>query len=141
MFPPTMSRMAVWGEYPMRFVKGAAPFDVTFVVGAAVTAILVYFKLPGVGPHHPVFFYLLPITFVAIMFGSAPATMFAITAIPCGAYFLYDPVYSFRDTNPLEFGDLICFSVLALIAVKCTVELLRPAKSPVPAPRPRFGRT
>jgi K+-sensing histidine kinase KdpD len=140
MFPPTMSRMAVRGEYPMRFVKGAAPFAVTFVVGAAVTAILLYFKLAGVGPHHPVFFYLLPITFVAIMFGSAPATMFAITAIPCGAYFLYDPVYSFRVTNPLEFGDLICFSVLALIAVKCTVELLRPARSSVPAPRPRFGQ-
>ncbi len=66
MFPPTMSRMAVRGEYPMRFVKGAAPFAVTLVVGAAVTAILLYFKLAGVGPHHPVFFYLLPITLVAI---------------------------------------------------------------------------
>src|ERR1700722_3510110 len=135
-----MRRTAFWGE-PMRFVKGAIPFAVTLAAVAAVTAILLYFKLAGVGPHHPVFFYLLPITFVAIMFGSAPATMFAITAIPCGAYFLYDPIYSFRVTNPLEFGDLIFFSMLALIAVKCTVELLRPAKSPVPAPRPRFGRS
>jgi K+-sensing histidine kinase KdpD len=124
----------------MRFVKGAAPFAVTVAVTAAVTATLLYFKLAGIGPHHPVFFYLLPITLVAILFGSAPATMFAITAIPCGAFFLYDPVYSFRVTNPLEFGDLICFSVLALIAVKCTVELFRPMKSSAPAPSPRFGR-
>src|SRR3984957_125360 len=135
-----MRRTAFWGE-PMRFVKAAIPFAVTLAVVAAVTAILLYFKLAGVGPHHPVFFYLLPITFVAIMFGCALATMFAITAISCGAYFLYDPIYSFRVTNPLEFGDLIFFSMLALIAVKCTVELLRPAKSPVPAPRPRFGRS
>jgi K+-sensing histidine kinase KdpD len=140
MFPPTMSRMAVWGEYPMRFVRGLAPFAVTVVVGAAVTAILLYFKLAGVGPHHPVFFYLLPIALVAIIFGSAPATMFAVTAIPCGAFFLYDPVYSFRVTNPLEFGDLICFSMLALIAVKCTVELLRPAKSPATPSSPRLRR-
>jgi K+-sensing histidine kinase KdpD len=99
-----------------------------------------FFKLAGVGPHHPVFFYLLPITLVAILFGSAPATMFAIATIPCVAFFLYDPVYSFRVTNPLEFGDLICFTVLALTAVKCTVELLRPARLPAAAPRPRFGR-
>jgi K+-sensing histidine kinase KdpD len=132
--------MAFWGEFPMRFVKGAVPFAVTLSVVATVTATLLYFKLAGVGPHHPVFFYLLPITLVAILFGSAPATMFAIAAIPCGAFFLYDPIYSFQVHNSLEYGDLICFSVLALITVKCTVELLRPAKSPAPASRPRFGR-
>ena len=124
----------------MRFVKGAVPFAVTLMAVAAVTATLLYFKLAGVGPHHPVFFYLLPIALVAILFGSTPATVFAVTAIPCGAFFLYDPVYSFRVTNPLEYGDLICFSVLALIAVKCTVELLRPAKSPARTPSPRFGQ-
>lgn len=124
----------------MRFVKGAFPFAVTFAVVAAVTATLLFFKLSGVGPHHPVFFYLLPIALTAILFGSAPATMFAIAAIPCGVFFLYDPIYSFRVTNSLEFGDLICFSVLALIAIKCTVELLRPAKLPAPASRPRFSR-
>jgi K+-sensing histidine kinase KdpD len=124
----------------MRFLKGAAPFAVTLIVGAVVTATLLYFKLAGVGPHHPVFFYLLPIALVAIMFGSAPATMFAVTAIPCGAFFLYDPVYSFRITNPLELGDLICFSMLALIGVKCTVELFRPAKSRA-AVRPRLRQS
>ena len=124
----------------MRFVKGVFPFAVTFAVIAAVTATLLYFKLAGVGPHHPVFFYLLPITLIAILFGSAAATTFAIAAIPCGAFFLYDPIYTFQVSNPLEYGDLICFSVLALIAIKCTVELLRPTKSPAPASRPRFGR-
>jgi K+-sensing histidine kinase KdpD len=122
----------------MRFVKGAFPFVVTLAVVAAVTAILLYFKLAGVGPHHPVFFYLLPIALVAILFGSWPATLFAVTAILCGAFFLYDPIYSLRVTNPLEYGDLICFAVLALMAVKCTVELLRPVKAP--ATRPRYGR-
>lgn len=122
----------------MRFMKGAIPFAVTLAVGAAVTAILLYFKLAGVGPHHPVFFYLLPIALVAILLGSWPATLLALAAIVCGAFFLYDPIYSLRVADPMEYGDLICFAVLALMAVKCTVELLRPAKAPVS--KARYGR-
>jgi len=129
--------MALWGEL-MRIVKGAIPFAVTLAVVAAVTAILLYFKLAGIGPHHPVFFYLLPIALVAILLGSWPATVFALAAIVCGAFFLYDPIYSLRLADPMEYGDLICFAVLALMAVKCTVELLRPAKAP--APKARYGQ-
>jgi K+-sensing histidine kinase KdpD len=123
----------------MRFVKGAIPFAVTFAVVSAVTVILLYFKLAGIGPHHPIFFYLLPIALVAFLFGSVPATMFAVAATACSAYFLYDPIYSFHISNRLEFGDLVCFTVLALMAVKCTVELLRPVK--IPATKPRYGRS
>jgi K+-sensing histidine kinase KdpD len=123
----------------MRFVKGAVPFVVTLAVVAAVTAILFYCKVAGLGPHHPIFFYLLPIAFVALLYGSVPATLFAMTATLCGAYFLYDPVYSFQIANRLEIGDLICFTVLALMAVKCTFELLRPVAK-MPAPRARYGR-
>jgi K+-sensing histidine kinase KdpD len=119
----------------MGFVRGVLPFAVTLVVVATVTAILLYFKLAGVGPHHPVFFYLLPIAMIALLFGSGPATLFAIAAIPCGAFFLYDPIYSFQVSNPLEYGDMICFIVLALMAVKCSVELLRPVKTPAAGPR------
>jgi K+-sensing histidine kinase KdpD len=123
----------------MRFMKGALPFVVTFAIVAAVTAILLYAKLAGVGPHHPIFFYLLPIVLVALLYGSVAATLFAIVAAACGAYFLYDPIYSFQIANRLEIGDLICFSVLALMAVKCTFELLRPAAK-IPTARARYGR-
>ncbi len=53
----------------------------------------------------------------------------------CAAFFLYDPMYSFYVANRLEFGELICFAVLALIGVKCTVDLLRPAAN-IPAASP-----
>ncbi len=124
----------------MRYVKGAIPFAVAIAVVAATTAILFYFKVIGFGPHHPIFLYLLPIALIAFLFGSMPATLFAIVAIFCSAFFLYDPVYSFRFTNPREFGDLICFTMLALMTVKCAVELLRPAKVRAPA-APSFGRS
>src|SRR5208283_3971587 len=102
------------GGMLMRIVKEAFPFVVTFAAVAAVTAILLYFKLAGLGPHHPIFFYLLPIALVAILFGSLPATLFAVAATLCGAYFLYDPSYSFQVSNRLELGDLVCFTVLAM---------------------------
>jgi len=120
-------------------MKGMVPFAVTFAGVAAVTAILLYFKLAGVGPHHPIFFYLLPIALVAILFGSLPATLFAVAATLCSAYFLYDPIYSFQIANPRELGDLVCFAVLAMMAVKCTFELLRPVAK-IPAVRARYGR-
>ena len=123
----------------MRYVKGAIPFAVTLAVVAATTAVLLYFKLVGAGPHHPIFLYLLPIALIAFLFGSRPATLFAIVAIFCSAFFLYDPVYSFHVANPREFGDLICFMMLALMTVKCAVELLRPARIAAPV-NSRLGR-
>jgi K+-sensing histidine kinase KdpD len=123
----------------MRFVKGVIPFVVTFAIIVVVTAVLFYCKRAGLGPHHPIFFYLLPIAVVAILYGSVPATLFAVAATLCSAYLLYDPVFSFQISNRLEFGDLVCFAVLALMAVKCTVELMRPA-SKIPTARARYGR-
>jgi K+-sensing histidine kinase KdpD len=127
------------GDNPMKLVKGVIPFAVTLVVVAAVTGILFVGKQAHVGPHHPVFVYLLPVALVAIAYGTLPAALCAIAAAMCSAYFLYDPIYSFHVSNRLEYGDLICFTGLALIGVKCTVELTRPTGK-MPAAKPRFGR-
>src|SRR5580704_4247841 len=110
----------------MRIVKWTVSIAVSLAIVSAVTAVLWYTKLAGMGPPHPIFFYLIPIVLVAVLYGSLPAIICAAAAILCAAFFLYDPVYSFRIANGLEFGDLICFAVLALIGVKCMVELLRP---------------
>jgi K+-sensing histidine kinase KdpD len=123
----------------MWIVKGAVPFAVALAVISAVTAILWSIKLAGLGPLHPVFFYLLPIALLAMLYGILPGMLCAVTAAACAAFFLYDPIYSFDVANRLELGDLICFTVLALIGVKCTVELLRPVAR-IPAAKPRFGR-
>jgi K+-sensing histidine kinase KdpD len=123
----------------MWIVKGAIPFAVTFAVVSAVTAILWYVKLAGIGTHHPVFFYLLPIALLAMLYGIVPGVLCAVAATLCSAFFLYDPIYSFDVSNRLEFGDLVCFMVLALMGVKCAVELLRPVAQ-IPTAKPRFGR-
>ena len=45
------------------------------------------------------------------------------TATACADFFLYDPLYTFNIASRVEFGDLACFALLALIGVKCTSEL------------------
>jgi K+-sensing histidine kinase KdpD len=112
---------------------------VTIAIVSAVTALLWYSKVLGGGPHHPVFVYLLPIALVALLLGSLPAVLCAVMATACASFFLYDPVYSFHVANGLECGDLICFAVLALIAVKCTVELSRPVAR-ISNTKPRYQR-
>ena len=70
--------------------------------------------MSGIGPQHLVFFYLLPMALVAILYGSLPAMLCAVAATACAAFFLYDPVYSFAVANPVELGELVCFTGLAL---------------------------
>lgn len=111
----------------MHLLKGAIPVAVALAVVSAVTAILWVVRANAAGPQHLVFFYLLPTAFVAAVYGSLPAMLTAIAATICGAYFLYDPLYSFSVANPLELGELLWFAGLALIGAKCTADLLRPA--------------
>jgi K+-sensing histidine kinase KdpD len=123
----------------MRTKIRAVPLAVSLTVVCLVTAILWYVKRSGSGPLHPVFFYLLPIAFLAMLYGRLPALLCACVATICSAFFLYDPVYSFHVTNRLEVGDLVCFAVLALIGVQCTGELLRPPTD-VSAAKSRYRR-
>jgi len=123
----------------MHIVKAAVPVAVALAVVSAVTAVLWYFKLATVGPDHPVFFYLLPIAAVMIFYGSFPALLCVVAAAACADYFLYDPLYSFDISSRVEFGDLACFTFLALIGVKCASELFWRSAN-LPAPKSRYGR-
>jgi len=49
-----------------------------------------------------------------------------IAATLCAVFFLYDPLYSFYVTSPLDVGELVCFVGLALIGAKCAADLLQP---------------
>ena len=111
----------------MQLLKAATPVAVALAVVFTATMVLWVVKLESVGPQHLVFFYLLPTALIAVLYGSLPAMLCAVAATICAAYFLYDPLYSFSVTNPLEMGELFCFAGLALIGAKCTADLLRPA--------------
>jgi K+-sensing histidine kinase KdpD len=123
----------------MSILTRAIPAAVTLAVVSVITAILWYLKVATASPHDPVFFYLLPLMLVAILYGSRPALLGAVTAFACADFFLYDPLYSFDICSRAELGDLSCFALLALIGVKCTSELFRPVAK-VPAAKSFYAR-
>lgn len=110
----------------MWVVKRAMPVAVAFAVVTLVTAVLWLVRHEAVGPQHLVFFYLLPTALVAVLFGARAAMLCAVAATIAAAFFLYEPIYSFYVSKPVELGELICFAGLALIGAKCTADLLRP---------------
>jgi K+-sensing histidine kinase KdpD len=114
----------------MSTVTRALPAAISLTVVAVLTAILWYLKLSPLGLRDPVFFYVLPIILVAIIYGRGPALLGVCAAFLCADYFLYDPLYSLDISSRVEFGDLACFSLLALIGVKCVGEVFRPLVKP-----------
>jgi K+-sensing histidine kinase KdpD len=118
----------------MEMLMRAVPAAVSVTVVAVVTAILWYLRLTEVSPPNPVFFYVLPIIVIAIVYGSGPALLGVLAAFACADFFLYDPLYSFDIVTRVEAGDLTCFSLLAVIGVKCATELFRPSAK-LPATR------
>ncbi len=110
----------------MWIVKRGTPVAVALAVVAVATAVLWLVKQTIGGDQHLVFFYLLPMALVAVLYGSLPAMLCATAATVCAAFFLYDPIYSFYVADPMGWGELICFTGLALIGAKCTADLLRP---------------
>jgi K+-sensing histidine kinase KdpD len=111
----------------MSILMRAVPAAVSVAAVAVITVILWYLRLTTASPHDPVFLYLPPIVLIAIVYGSRPALLGVIAAFACADFFLYDPLYSFDISSRVEFGDMTCFSLLALIGIKCAVELFRPA--------------
>src|SRR5271154_5509954 len=123
----------------MPLLKGSLPIAVSLGIMAAVTAILWYINRAAATPHHLVYFYLLPVVLVAILYSGRLAMACAILALVAADYFLQDPLYSLYNTDPLEYGDLICFGILAAMTIKCTRELMRPGAK-IPAAGSRYRR-
>jgi K+-sensing histidine kinase KdpD len=123
----------------MWIVKRAEPVAVALAVVLVATAVLWMVKQSAVSEQHPVFFYLLPIALVTMLYGSLPAVLCVVVAMECADFFLYDPLYSIDLPSWGEFGDLVCFALVALISVKCTSELFhRSARNP---PKSRYGNS
>jgi K+-sensing histidine kinase KdpD len=114
---------------PMWMLKRAEPVVVALAVASIATVVLWLVRQTLGSEQHLVFFYLLPMALVAVLYGGRTAMICATAASLCSAYFLYDPIYSFYVASPLDLGELICFTGLALIGARCTADLLRPAAS------------
>jgi K+-sensing histidine kinase KdpD len=92
-----------------------APVLVATALVAFTTGLLLaaYLTLQS---EHLIFGYLIPITVMAVRYGSAPAIATAIASDLCAAYFLYPPDFSLYIADPLQIAELSFFSLLVVAA-------------------------
>jgi hypothetical protein len=115
-----------WLGNPMRALKGVIPIVVSVGLISAVTAVLWRLNSTAAGSYHLVYIYLFPVALIAGLYGGRLALLGTAVALICADYFLQKPLYILGNDDPLEYGDLFVFALLAITAIKFIRELLRP---------------
>jgi K+-sensing histidine kinase KdpD len=110
----------------MLVVKGIFPIGVSLALMAAVTAVLWHLQLTTGGSDKLVYIYLFPVALIAALYSGRLAVLCTAIALVCADYFLQEPLYSLAIDDPLEYGDLIWFAVLAATEIKFIRVLVLP---------------
>lgn len=110
----------------MRGLRGIFPIAASLGLMSVVTAILWHLNLNSGAAQGLVYIYLFPVVLIAALFNGRIAMWCTIMALVCADYFLQEPLYSFTNDNPREYGDLIYFATLAVTAIKFIRALIRP---------------
>jgi K+-sensing histidine kinase KdpD len=113
----------------MRALKGVSPIAVSVGSVLAVTAVLWHINSTAAGSYHLVYIYLFPVALIAALYNGRLALLGTAIALICADYFLQKPLYIFGNDNPLEYGDLFVFALLAVTAIKFIRVLVRPRTS------------
>jgi hypothetical protein len=74
------------------------------------------------------------VVLIAALYNGRLALLCAAVAIVCADLFLQKPLYSLVNDNPLDYGDLVYFALLAVTAIKFVRVLARPRASQLARP-------
>src|SRR6516162_6967262 len=121
----------------MRALKGLVPIAVSLGLILAVTAILWRLTLTTESSQALVYINLFPVALIAALYNGRLALLSAALALVCADYFLQEPLYIFGNDNPLEYGDLFVFALLAVTTIKFVRVLTRPRASSLAAKCPQ----
>ena len=124
------------GGAKMRVLKGLMPIAASLGLMSVVTALLWQVNQTAGGSHALVYIYLFPVALIAALYNGRIAVLSAAVALVGADYFLQEPLYSLANNNPREYGDLVCFALLAVTAIKVIRELVRPRASKLEARSP-----
>src|SRR5215470_575034 len=113
----------------MRALKLALRIAVSVGLILVVTAILWHLNSTAVGSYHLVYIYLFPVALIAALYNGRLALLSAAVALICADFFLQKPLYILGNDNPLEYGDLFVFALLAVTAIKFVRIVMRPRLS------------
>jgi K+-sensing histidine kinase KdpD len=110
----------------MRALRDALPIAVSVGLILAVTAMLWRLNSTAAGSYHLVYIYLFPVALIAALYNGRLALLCTAIALICADYFLQKPLYILGNENPLEYGDLFVFALLAVTAIKFVRIVMRP---------------
>jgi len=109
----------------MRVLKDLTPIAASLGLMSAATALLWLVNLTTAGSVGLIYIYLFPVALIAALYNGRLAVLATAMALVCADFFLQEPIYSLANDNPREYGDLVCFALLALPAIKFIRELVR----------------
>ena len=113
--------------------QGAFPIAVSIGLILATTALLWLINSSAGGSHHLVYIYLFPVALIAAFYSGRLALLNTAIAMLCADYFLQKPLYVLGSDNPLEYGDLFVFALLAVTTIKFVRVLARSSVSSLAA--------
>ncbi len=93
------------------------------LVAAATVFVNVLVDLTGM--KHGASIYLIPVVIAASRWGVIPAVVGAIFGVSASAFFFYEPLYTFRITNPHEVVNLSLFIFVAIVIGQLANKLSR----------------
>jgi K+-sensing histidine kinase KdpD len=110
----------------MRALKGVLPITASVGLILAVTAVLWRISATAPGTYNLVYIYLFPVALIAALYNARLALLATAIALISADYFLQKPLYVLGSDNPLEYGDLFVFALLAVTAIKSIQVLVQP---------------
>ena len=113
----------------MRASKVVVPVAVSVGLIMVLTTILWRLNLNAAASNHLVYMYLFPVVLIAARYSGGVALLSMIIALICADYFLQRPLYVLGSDNPLEYGDLFVFALVAVTAIQFVRVLVRPRAS------------
>jgi len=85
----------------------------------------VFGMVRATGMQHGSAIYLVPVVIAATRWGIVPAVVAAVFGVAASAFFFYEPLYSFRITNPHEVINLTLFVFVAVVMGQLASKLSR----------------
>jgi len=91
----------------------------------AITTVLIYLIILGVGLTRGTVAYLIPVLIAAIRWGIVPSLFAAVCGVLASAYFFFPPLYSFEIRDSQEVINLILYVFAAVVVSQLASRLKR----------------
>ena len=135
---PGPARLAFVFGKESRILQPVAPILVAFSAILLTTVVLLAVD-PFIDTEALAFIYLLPVTVMAMHYGSTVGVLTSFASALAAGYFCFPPKFSFFISDPLNVAELGFFLLLAVIASKAVAVVTKDERVTRRPKRPLIG--